>query len=142
MHSQYRSPQPPGACTLNSDQTRDWRTAGSTALWVLAIFLSAFVSLLAWIGTGFGPADLMAPLMLTLPAVLVALFSFRISALALAALLVRSVLYEHWSFLRPGVLFDSPFDLALLGTVLVVIAGMAASPFRSVWANFRHMARD
>ncbi len=69
------------------------------SLFALALPLSAFISLMGWVGTGFGGLTDSLPLLLVLPTQVCAFYSFRVAAIGLWTLLaVHLLLPFHFGF--------------------------------------------
>jgi hypothetical protein len=90
----------------NSQTTRVVRWS----LFALSFPLSAFISLMGWVGTGFGGLTYSIPLLLVLPVQAIAFYSFRIAAAGLWMLLAIHLLLPfrfgfhslNWSDLAPS----------------------------------------
>lgn len=125
-----------------SEQIQDWRVTVAVFAWVLAAGLSAILSSLGWVSLNFGDIDPMGWLLLAFPAMLVALFSLRISTLLMALLVARRMYCASRLGMQFSIFFQSPFEALLPAGALGILIAAVTSPFRSIWANFRHMARD
>jgi len=102
------------------------------SLFALAFPLSAFISLMGWVGTGFGGLTDSIPLLLVLLVQAIALYSFRIAAAGLWTLLAIHLLLPfrfrfhslNWSDLAPSRI-DSFF-----WTVVILMGASALLPSR------------
>jgi hypothetical protein len=98
------------------------------SLFIIALPLSAFISLMGWVGTGFGGLTDSIPLLLVLPIHLGAFYSFRIATIGLWTLLAINLILPfrfgfhslNWSDLAPSRI-DSLF------WAVVILMGVAAS---------------
>ena len=112
------------------EATRNFAGPLRWSLFVLALPLSGFISLIGWVGTGFGGITDSLPLLLVLPVHLIGFFSLRIAASGLFSLLVIHLLLP----LRFGINHITLENLAPsridpLFWLLVIMVGAAAFAF-------------
>jgi len=108
-------------------------------LWIPALLVAALVTLASIPVFASAPILSAVSFVLALPAVLVGVKSFRVSAIALTILLVWDVLTTSWPHISLADFFGSQVDvLLLIATVLVVLVA-SSSPFVSVIAFVRQV---
>jgi hypothetical protein len=118
-----------------------WASGLCALFWVGALLLSAFISLIGYIGTGFAPIWSSLPFLLAFPAALVGLMSFRASAIIMFALLVWNIVATTWPHLSLSRLLDSQIDVFLLASCGMTIVVAVLSPIVSV-SGFMHHFQD
>ena len=100
-----------------SEKTETTVQVSRWSLFAIAFPLSAFISLMGWVGTGFAGLTDSIPLLLVLPVQVCAFYSFRVAAIGLWILLIVHLLLPFrfgfasltWSELAPSGAFDSCF---------------------------------
>jgi hypothetical protein len=108
-------------------------------LWIPALLVAALVTLASIPVFASAPILSAVSFVLALPAVLVGVKSFRVSAIALTILLVWDVLTTSWPHISLAGFLGSQVDvLLLIATVLVVLVA-SSSPFVSVIAFVRQV---
>jgi len=108
-------------------------------LWIPALLVAALVTVASIPVFASAPILSAVSFVLALPAVLVGVKSFRVSAIALTILLVWDVLTTSWPHISLAGFLGSQVDvLLLIATVLVVLVA-SSSPFVSVIAFVRQV---
>lgn len=108
-------------------------------LWIPALLVAVLVTLASIPVFASAPILSAVSFVLALPAVLVGVKSFRVSAIALTILLVWDVLTTSWPHISLAGFFGSQVDvLLLIATVLAVLVA-SSSPFVSVIAFVREV---
>jgi hypothetical protein len=109
-------------------------------LWAPALLLSAFISFIGgYVGTGFAPLWTAIPFLLVFPAVLCGIFSFRVSALTIAALFCWNIIVVTWPHLTLSGMMGSTIDVLFLVVTVSVILVALLSPFTSFVNFFRYV---
>jgi hypothetical protein len=107
-------------------------------LWLPALLVAAFVSFIGYLGTGFSPLWSALTFVLALPALLVGLWSFRASAVAIIGLLAWDIVSTTWPHVSLTGFLGSTIDVMLLGSAVLGLLVAVLSPFNSIIAFVRH----
>jgi hypothetical protein len=108
-------------------------------LWLPALLLAGLVSVGGLIAFPSAPMLSAVSFLLALPAVLIALKSFRASAAFMALLLLLDIVTTTWPHIDIRGFFDSLVDVLLLVATGLTILVAAFSPFESLLGFFRHL---
>ena len=112
-------------------------------MWIPALLLSAFISYIAgYVGTGFAPLRIAVPFLLVFPCVLLALASFRLSAITVAALLAWDVVVTTWPHITLAGFFDSVIDIFLLVTTMLTAIPAMIAPSTSLVKLVRKVTNE
>ena len=103
-----------------------------TCLWIPAVLAAAIVTLAGLVTVLHAPMWSALSFLLALPAVLVGLKSFRISAISMVALLLWDIVATTWPHLNLGGFLQSLIDVLLLTSTGMVLLVAVSSPFVSV----------
>ncbi len=101
------------------------------ALWLLALLLTALVSYVGF--TVFRSAPMLSAVsfLLALPAALLGIKSYRVSAAALVGLMLWDLVTTTWPHISLNGLFSSMIDVVLLAGAMMAVLVALISPFRS-----------
>ena len=108
-------------------------------LWMPALLIAALISLVGLVTFRSAPMWSALSFLLALPAVLVGLRSFRVSALAMVALLMWDIVAATWPHINLSGLLHSLIDLQLLASTALVVLVAFLSPFPSLLSFFRDL---
>ena len=103
-----------------------------TCLWVPAVLAAAIVTLAGLVTVLHAPMWSALSFRLALPAALVGLKSFRISAISMVALLLWDIVATTWPHINFSGLLESLIDVLLLTSTGMVLLVAVSSPFASV----------
>jgi hypothetical protein len=103
-----------------------------TCLWIPAVLAAAIVTLAGLVTVLRAPMWSALPFLLALPAALVGLKSFRISAVSMVALLLLDIVATTWPHINLGGFLESPIDVLLLTSTGMVLLVAVSSSFVSV----------
>jgi len=111
-------------------------------LGVPALGVASFLSLMGYIGTGFAPLTTALVLLLSLPVLLMGIWSFRISSIAFVGLFLCDLFASAWPHVSIAGYFESKMGIALSALMLLTLLISAVSPFASIAAFIRQVRDD
>lgn len=111
-------------------------------LWVPALGVASFLSLMGYVGTGFAPLTTALVFLLSLPVLLVGIWSFRISSITFVGLFFWDLFTSAWPHVSIAGYFESEMGIALFALTLLTLLIWAASPFSSIAAFVRQVRDD
>ena|ERR1017187_252194 len=104
-----------------------------------ALLIAALISLVGLVTFRSAPMWSALSFLLALPAVLVGLRSFRVSAMAIVALLIWDIVATTWPHINLSGLLHSLIDVQLLASTALVVLVAFLSPFASLLSFFRDL---
>jgi hypothetical protein len=122
-----------------SERTKTIAQVTRWSIFVLALPITAFASLMGWVGTGFGGLIDSLPLLLMLPAQACAFFSFRLAATGLWVLLAIHLLLPFrfgsspvtWRDLAPARIDPALWAVAILMAIAARVANKTSKKMAS-----------
>jgi hypothetical protein len=108
-------------------------------LWTPALLITLLITVASLPVFLHAPSLSAISFLLALPAVLMGLKSFRISAITMTILFLWDLVTVTWPHLSLSGIFDSVTDGLLLISAVPTILVAAASPFPSIIAFLRHL---
>jgi len=108
-------------------------------LWMPALLVALLIAVASALVFRAAPMWSAISFLLVLPAVLIGLKSFRVSAITMTILVFWDIVTTTWPHFNLGGLFDSLIDIMLLVSAGLAILVAAASPFDSIVDFARHL---
>ena len=108
-------------------------------LWLPALAAASFLSLMGYIGVGFGLRISALALLAALPVSLLGLWSFRASAVVSLALFLSDLLTSSWPQVSVVSYFQSKMGCAICAVTLLTLILWGISPFASFTAFVRRV---
>jgi len=108
-------------------------------LWLPALVVASFLSLMGFVGMGFGLRLAGLVFFASLPVSLLGLWSFRACAVVSFALLLCDLLTSAWPHISIASYFESKMGTAFFAWVLLSVAVWGTSPFASFIAFIRQI---